>query len=162
MIFVTVGAQLPFDRLIRAVDIWAMEQKVPEVFAQTGKNKYQPNYIEYTSFLSPADFVNRFRTAEYIIGHAGMGTIITAMEYAKPLLVIPRDASLGEHRNNHQMDTVRRFSASEFFEVAYTAEELTEKMSIMLQESGGKAYKGDPCSTSSTLIEAIRRFIMQN
>ncbi len=162
MIFVTVGEQLPFDRLLKTVDIWAYENNIAEVFAQTGKSKYQPDYIEYIDFLSPADFSDRFRTADHIIGHAGMGTIITAMEYGKPLLVMPRDAALGEHRNNHQLDTVKRFASSQLFDVVYNGEELAEKMTTLLQESERKITKRDTCCTSSLLIETIRNFIMQD
>ena len=32
-----------------------------------------------------------------MVGHAGMGTIITALQSAKPLLVLPRIGALGEH-----------------------------------------------------------------
>ena len=48
------------------------------------------------------------RTA--IVAHAGMGTILTALEIGKPLLVMPRRAALGEHRNDHQLATARRFA----------------------------------------------------
>ncbi|MCI5118110.1 MAG: hypothetical protein D3913_09140 [Candidatus Electrothrix sp. LOE1_4_5] len=162
MIFVTVGTQLPFDRLIRAVDLWAGKTRTIDVFAQTGKGKYQPDNIEYKNFLSPSEFETQMRAARCVVSHAGMGTIITAMEYAKPLLVMPRDATLGEHRNNHQMDTAKRFASRQHFEVAYNEKELGRKISVILQKSGGKAYKGVPCSPSSTLIEAIRNFIMQD
>ena len=39
-----------------------------------------------------------------------MGTILTALEIGKPLLVMPRRASLGEHRNEHQLATAHRFA----------------------------------------------------
>ncbi len=38
MIFVTVGEQLPFDRLVRAVDEWAAASG-KEVFAQIGNSE---------------------------------------------------------------------------------------------------------------------------
>ncbi|MCI5150913.1 MAG: glucuronosyltransferase [Candidatus Electrothrix sp. MAN1_4] len=159
MIFVTVGAQLPFDRLIRAVDLWAGENRTIDVFAQTGKGKYQPEHIEYKNFLSPAEFESKMQAARCIVGHAGMGTIITAMEYEKPLLVMPRDATLGEHRNNHQMDTARRFAPRQHFEVAYNEEELGEKIDELIKTSNQDRTSSQCFQTSPELIKVIKDFI---
>lgn len=159
MIFVTVGAQLPFDRLVRAVDLWAEENRAIKVFAQTGKGKYRPRYIEYIDFLSPPDFESRVRAAHCIVGHAGIGTIITAMEYAKPLLVMPRDATLGEHRNNHQMDTARRFAPRQHIEVAYNEEELGKKITALIRTSNQYRSSSHSFQTSPELIKIIKDFI---
>ena len=35
-----------------------------------------------------------------IVAHAGMGTIISAMQHQKPIIIFPRIAALGEHRTN--------------------------------------------------------------
>jgi hypothetical protein len=39
-----------------------------------------------------------------------MGTILTAAELGKPLILMPRRAKFGEHRNDHQQDTVREMA----------------------------------------------------
>ena len=109
MIFVTVGTQLPFDRLIAAVDAWAGETGVGDVFAQIGPTAYVPRHIEFAQFIPPAECAQRMREADAIVAHAGMGTILNALQLGKPLLVMPRRASLGEHRNEHQSATARRF-----------------------------------------------------
>ncbi|MGO7205561.1 glucuronosyltransferase, partial [Rhizobium ruizarguesonis] len=41
MILVTVGTQLPFDRLVKAVDTFATELSKP-VLAQIGRGSYTP------------------------------------------------------------------------------------------------------------------------
>lgn len=159
MIFVTVGAQLPFDRLIKAVDVWAGQHRDTEVFAQTGKGKYRPVYIEYSEFLSPAEFDSRVDAADFLIGHAGMGTIITAIEYAKPLLVMPRDAALGEHRNNHQMDTVKHFAPRQHFNIAYNEKDVGGQIDILLENCKKYTPKTLSGSVSSNLIKTISDFI---
>ena len=45
MIFVTVGTQGPFDRLVRAVDKWAGMRARADIFAQTGPSDYQSEHI---------------------------------------------------------------------------------------------------------------------
>ena len=56
MILVTVGAQMPFDRMTRAVDAWAGERGRTDVFAQIGPTDFIPQNIEWTAFLEPEQF----------------------------------------------------------------------------------------------------------
>ncbi len=107
MIFVTVGGQLPFDRLIHTVDRWAMGEQRDDVFAQIGKSTSPPGHVRWERFLSPSDFEAKARESQVIIAHAGMGSILTALELGKPIVVMPRRARLGEHRNDHQWATVK-------------------------------------------------------
>ncbi len=60
------------------------------------------------------------QAATAIVAHAGMGTILTALEMGKPLLVMPRRAALGEHRNDHQLATASRFAELGRVKVAFS------------------------------------------
>ena len=110
VIFVTVGGQLPFDRLVHAVDQWASQHHRTDVFAQIGNSPNPPTHIEWQRLLPPPDFQSKARGAEVIVAHAGMGSILTALEFGKPIIVVPRRAHLGEHRNDHQWATVKHLS----------------------------------------------------
>lgn len=110
MIFVTVGTDLPFDRMMRVVDDWARARGRRDVFAQIGEGGWEPEHIGFTHFLQPPEFKRRFDEASLIISHAGMGTILTALLHGKPILVMPKRASLGEHRSEHQVATARRMA----------------------------------------------------
>ncbi|MDU9048758.1 MAG: glycosyltransferase [Candidatus Electrothrix sp. Rat3] len=159
IIFVTVGTQHPFDRLIKSVDFWAENNRYTNVFAQTGRSKYRAQFVDTFDFIPPDEFHNRFQAADFIIGHAGMGTIITAMEYGKPLLMMPRDTSRGEHTTNHQMDTVRHFALSQYnIDIAYSGTELIRKIDMLVKKPRGKLtpFTRTP---SLALIEAIQNFI---
>jgi UDP-N-acetylglucosamine transferase subunit ALG13 len=112
LILVTVGAQMHFDRLIRVVDEWARERGRRDVFAQVGSSEYHAHTIETVRFLDPPAFRAHAEQATAIVAHAGMGTIITALELGKPLLVFPREAARRETRNDHQIATARHFAAS--------------------------------------------------
>ncbi len=108
MIFVTVGTDLPFDRMMRVIDAWARENNRGDVFAQIGEGGWEPEFIEYSHFLQPPDFKRRFNDASLVISHAGMGTILSALLYSKPILVMPKRAAYGEHRSEHQVATAKR------------------------------------------------------
>ena len=53
MIFVTVGSQMPFDRLIRTVDDWAGGCRAPQMIAQIAGGDYVPDYMQWQRFISP-------------------------------------------------------------------------------------------------------------
>ncbi len=124
LIFVTVGTQLAFDRLIMGVDEWAGAAGGREVFAQIGPTRLRPRHIEYAQFVSPEECHERMAAAKAVVAHAGMGTILTALEMGKPLLVMPRRAALGEHRNDHQLATAHRFAELGSIKVAFDGAEL--------------------------------------
>lgn len=124
MIFVTVGTQLSFDRLIRSVDCWAKSNPDVKVFAQIGPSKLKTSYIDSTDFIRPAVADDYFRSADLIVAHAGMGSILTALQLKKPILIMPRKASLGEHRNEHQLATAKYFKGKPGIYVAMDEIEL--------------------------------------
>ena len=128
MIFVTVGGQLPFDRLVHTVDRWAAGQQRSDVFAQIGESERPPNHIQWQRFLSPPDFQYKAREARVLIAHAGMGSILTALECGKPIVVMPRRAHLGEHRNDHQWATVNHLGTDVGVVVAADEGELLEQL----------------------------------
>lgn len=105
MILVTVGMQLAFDRLIRAMDELAPTLDMP-VVAQTGKGTYQARNIRTLESIPPSEFDEMIRETRLIVAHAGIGTVLTAQKFGKPILLFPRRAALGEHRNDHQLATV--------------------------------------------------------
>ena len=119
MIFVTVGSDIPFDRLIRAVDRWARDNNRRDIFAQIGRGGWEPEFVPFTHMLNPLEFRERLAEARVIVAHAGMGTILSALQACKPILVMPRRGALGETRNDHQMDTARKLLAMGRINVAF-------------------------------------------
>jgi len=128
MIFVTVGSQIPFDRLIRAVDEWAGAHARSDVFAQIADTPYRPEHIDFTNFLTPTEFAEAVQRCSVIVAHAGMGTIISALELGKQVVVMPRRGSLHETRNDHQVATAQSFGAQGRIIVASDERELPYKL----------------------------------
>ena len=101
MIFVAVGTQFSFDRLIKYMDEWARDNE-EEVFAQIGDGAYTPQHMKWERFLDGAEYNKYIQEASVFVSHAGMGNIISARQQQTPIIVINRQFELGEHRNNHQ------------------------------------------------------------
>ena len=156
MIFATVGTQVHFDRLIQAVDGWAGSSGRRDVFAQTGPSSYCPKYIESKPFIDPDEFRARMAEATIVIGHAGMGSILTALEFGKRIIVMPRRSDLGEHRNDHQVATAKYYGNQGRILVAQDERELFEKL-----QQFEKLHDINPISpqASPLLISTIRGFV---
>jgi beta-1,4-N-acetylglucosaminyltransferase len=133
VIFVTVGTVFPFDRLITAVDALAGNGWTGEAFfAQVGVGGARPRYMEWTETLAWQGFAERMAEAHAVIAHAGMGTIVSALEAGKPLLVMPRRRQFGEHVNEHQVATARRFEESGHILVAWDEGQVEAKARALM------------------------------
>jgi UDP-N-acetylglucosamine transferase subunit ALG13 len=156
VIFVTVGSQEPFDRLIRAVDKWAGLRGRSDVFAQIASSSFRPRRIEFTQFIEPEEFNRVMQEAQVIVAHAGMGSIISALELGKPIVVMPRRAEFRETRNDHQVATAERFGAQGRVMVANNEQDLPEKLdhALTLRDTDRIQAQASP-----RLIATIRAFL---
>ena len=156
MIFVTVGTQLPFDRLIRTMDGWA-NATGSNVFAQVGPaSSYKPCHIRTRADLSPEAFDEAMDEARIIVAHAGMGTILSGLERGKPVIIMPRRAIYGEHRNDHQLATAAKLTHLNGLHVAADETALLRLLSDHTLLKNGPALAS---GASQGLITAIREFI---
>lgn len=118
MILVAVGTQFAFDRLVETVDRWAQDTGRTDVVAQIGPAGYAPVAMKTFGMIPPAEFAALQRDADVIIAHAGMGSILGALEWGRPIIIMPRRFALGEHRNDHQLATATRFADVDGIHVA--------------------------------------------
>lgn len=121
-IFLTVGTQLKFDRLIKYAEEIVDEDTNLEIFFQLGAGSYIPSVGEYCFSMPEEDFQKRIDSCDLVVAHAGIGSIVSALSNGKPLIVVPREVTFGEHRNNHQVDTTSRLNSD--IKVARTKDEL--------------------------------------
>ncbi|MBN2736612.1 MAG: hypothetical protein JXR70_06495 [Spirochaetales bacterium] len=122
-----MGTQGHFDRFIRLVDLWAVD-KNKSIIAQIGNCQYKPKNIDFVPYMSSWDVEQRIKSADVVISHAGMGTIITGLKYKKRILVFPRLSRFFEHRNDHQVDTAKAFLKLGYIDAAFSEAELIEKL----------------------------------
>lgn len=156
MIFATVGTQLPFDRMIRAIDKWNKKQELTDCFAQVGVGGCAASHIAFAETLTPSQFAKQIAKCKVIVSHAGMGTILTALQIGKPIVVMPRLASLGEHRNDHQLATVENLRGISGIYVAKNEEELIRALDQVQSLDGGDKYSPH---AQDGLLKAISNFV---
>jgi len=156
VIFLTVGAQMAFDRLVRAVDGWAARSPRIDLFGQIGPAQYEPSRFAWTRFVEGSAFLDRVRESKVIVAHAGMGTILTALEIGKPILLFPRRGDLRETRNDHQIATAKRFADRPGVYVAFDEEALVKHLDQI------DTFEAPPrmgATASAELMERVRMFI---
>lgn len=155
MILVTVGMQLGFDRLIRAMDKLAPSLET-EIIAQTGKGSYVPANMTAREKIGPAQFEELVERSDLIVSHAGIGTILTAQRFSTPIVLFPRRFVHGEHRNDHQVATVRNLDGRSGLLVAMDENELEARIVQGLAMAGTRA---ELSPTARQIQDAIGRFI---
>jgi UDP-N-acetylglucosamine transferase subunit ALG13 len=154
MIFLTVGTQFPFDRLVRTVDEVCENGFREEIFAQIGDTSYKPRNFQSVASLSKNMFDKYLKGASGVISHAGMGVIIMALDNKKPLLAMPRLKKYGEVVNDHQVDIARKFEKLGHILSVYSMEELPEKLQQL------KAFVPKPRENQAQAVaNRIARFL---
>jgi UDP-N-acetylglucosamine transferase subunit ALG13 len=157
MIFLTVGTQFGFDRLVQAVDSVLEDGLIDEeVYGQIGTASYQPKNFPYTDFINSEEFARCVKNCSGIISHAGIGSIMMALDNHKPLLVMPRLHRYHEVVNDHQVDICEKFESLGHLLVAYDAQDLREKIKHLKSFVPKERH-----NQADTVVNRIRVFLSQ-
>ncbi len=155
MIFVAVGTQFSFNRLIQYMDEWAAQHD-EEVIAQISDGDFIPEHIQWQRFLEGEQYNKNIHEASVFVSHAGMGNIISAREQQTPIIVMNRQFKLGEHRNDHQADGLKWMEKLDGVYIASTQKELNQHLANIDQ----LALKNSPKTVGNqTLTNYIADFI---
>ena len=107
MIFVTIGTNEPFDRLLDAVDRLTTSEPI---VVQCGSSGVRPARAECVSYL-PFETVLRYMSeARVVVSHAGVGSILAALGCGKRPVVVPRIHRLGDAVDDHQLELGRKLA----------------------------------------------------
>lgn len=160
MIFVTIGSMFPFDRLIQAMDVWAagQPQAYDCVLAQIGAGGLRPAHMRWVERMDRAAYDATVAGARLVVAHAGVGSVVTAGQFGKPIVVLPRRLHLSEHTSDHQMETAGWLRGKPGVHVAETEGDLGACIAAALAEgeTGARIEAGaDPA-----FIARLRAFIM--
>ena len=160
MIFVTIGSAvegIEFTRLIKKMD--EIAGKIDEeVVMQIGTVPYEPQNAKYFRYTSYQENLSHFQKASLVVGHGGTGTILNALKFQVPIVVVPRRHHYGEHVDDHQVELAQRLVGNELIKVVYELEDL-ESAVKEVRERGKKADKGKTYAERDALIKTLRDFV---
>jgi UDP-N-acetylglucosamine transferase subunit ALG13 len=157
LIFVTVGSMLPFDRMVRAVDDLAPSFPEQSFRAQIGEATYMPVNMAYDRRLPAKTFSEAVAACSLMVAHAGMGSILTAAEAGKPIVIMPRRLANGEILTDHQLATARRLGERPGVYLAMDESELNQAIARALADGGKGA--GLASRAPAPFINRIKDFI---
>jgi UDP-N-acetylglucosamine--N-acetylmuramyl-(pentapeptide) pyrophosphoryl-undecaprenol N-acetylglucosamine transferase len=148
LLFATVGATLPFDRLVRTVADAKAAGQIPEtIILQVGEGGLKPDGTDAHETF-PFDEVKAIlRRADIVVCHGGTGSLITALREGCRVVALPRLFSLREHYDDHQLQITEAFAARGLLQIAHSPEEF----SAALQ----RARQADPAIATTSPDQLI-------
>ncbi|HKR87543.1 MAG TPA: glycosyltransferase [Phenylobacterium sp.] len=157
LLFATVGATLPFDRLVDSVAQLSQDGTISEaVTIQTGIGGRRPDGVSVSETLPFGEVQALLREASIVVCHGGTGSMITALRQGCHVIAMPRQAKAGEHYDDHQMEIVDAFQKRGLAMRADTVEDLREALAVARQRPRVKA------TTEPTELIAFLRGVMES
>ena len=159
MILVTLGTQdKSFKRLLKAIDNEIKNKNIKEkVIVQAGYTKYKTDNMEIFDYCSSEELDKLMKEANLIITHGGVGSILGALKYDKPVIAAARLSKYKEHNNDHQKQII-----NEFVKEGYILElDDFSKLSDKLKEAKKftpKKYK----SNNKKFVQGITKYIEED
>ncbi len=133
MILVTVGTHPDgFPRMVRKMDAIAAESS-EEVIMQISYSSYKPRNAKYFDFVPLFEMERLIKAARLIVTHDGAGSILTALKYNKPMIVIPRLKKFGECNYDNKVEWTQLLERENRLKLVYDVGELDELLMTYAQ-----------------------------
>lgn len=158
MIFVVLGTQkFQCNRLLKEIDRLVADGTIQdEVFAQRGCSDYEPQNYHFADFLTKEEFEKRVEDSTLLITHSGVGTILSALNHHKPVIVYPRLKKYKEHVDNHQLDIATAFSKKKIVLMCSEEDDLAQ----VIEQSKDFSF-GTYVSQRENVLQTIRGYIQK-
>lgn len=158
LIFATVGATLPFPRLVDLVVEAKLAGRISEnVILQVGDDDRNLPLVPDISIVRSMPFEDVQETlqrARIVICHGGTGSILTALRASCAVIVLPRLFSRGEHYDDHQLEITGSFERRGLLRSATDSEDLRKAL------DWARTFEPRVVTTDySDMIEALREYI---
>lgn len=159
MILITLGTQdKEFTRILKKVDELITKKIIKEeVIVQAGYTKYESKNMKIFSYVSKKKLEEYIDKADFIITHAGVGTIFDCLKKNKKIIAIPRMAKYKEHNNDHQLQIVEEFGKKGFILPVYEMDEL-ESALVKIKKFKPNKYQ----SNNQNMIDLVSNYIDGN
>lgn len=156
MIFVCLGTQdKSFIRLLMKIDEMIEAKMIQdEVVVQAGSTKYESKNMKVLNFIPMNEFNTYIENCDFLITHAGVGTIINGINHGKKVIAVARREKYGEHENDHQVEITTKFEDMGYIIGCKDVIELESKFSL-LEELIVKPYE----SNAKQFCEIIDKLI---
>lgn len=155
MVLVTLGTQdQKFYRLLDAIENSNIND---EIIVQAGGSiDYQSKKMKLFKFIDYNEMNELINKADYIITHAGTGSVLMPLQNNKKVIVCARLEKYGEHINDHQLDLSTIFS-EEGYVLEYKENDNLDDIINKLNTFKRKPYKSNTTNFINKLKEEINK-----
>jgi UDP-N-acetylglucosamine transferase subunit ALG13 len=153
LIFATVGSHptYKFERLLRA-----LEGVDGELVVQYGPGRPPQNATVAVPWMRFEEIVANIERADRIVSHAGVGTILCAVQAGRVPVVFPRLKRFDETVDDHQLDLARRLAMTG--KVIVVEDDAALAAAIAAAAPAGTVDDG----SGAALIDAVRAELHQS
>ena len=159
MILVLLGTQdKPFTRLLDSVQEQIELGNIKEeVIVQKGCTPFKSNDMKLFDLIAMDELDKLVKSANIIITHGGVGSILNGLQYNKKIIVCPRLKKYKEHTNDHQLEIVENFY-KEGYILKLDETDSLENVLHEIKKFKPKKYQ----SNTNNMIQLIEKFIEEN
>lgn len=161
MILVATGNYLAFPRLVTSVEQLKAQGVIEdEVLLQVGgAADFKSESCKVARFLPPEEFERALREASVVVSHAGVGTLIQALNAGKVPVVMPRCKQYGEHVDDHQFEVARALAAQGRVILACDAPDLPAAIARARSLHGKRPSVDSPARMIRLVSQAIEELL---
>ena len=151
-ILVTVGTDHhPFQRLVDWGDRYAARHPEHQVFIQYGSAR-PPAHALRSALLDHAQLQTEIARSDAVVCHGGPATITDIRRGGLTPVSVPRDPSLGEHVDEHQIRFVQRISDAGLVDVC---RDVDERLDAAVESALARERRS--ADDANTVAPAVRR-----
>ncbi|RZL47532.1 MAG: exopolysaccharide biosynthesis protein [Pedobacter sp.] len=116
MILVLLGTfKIDFSRPIKAIEKAVLAGRVTdEIIIQAGHTNYKSDVLTIRKFIDSDELSGLYDSAEVVVTHAGVGSILKGFEKGKKIIAVPRLYKYHEHVDDHQLDILEEFTKENY------------------------------------------------
>jgi len=148
VIFATVGSHptFKFDRLLNALEGLPGD----ELIVQHGPGEPPANAREAVAFMSFEEMLAHMGRASVVVSHAGVGSILCALQSGRTPVVMPREAQFDETVDDHQVELARALAPTGRIVLVEAAGELPAAVDAT------RSCDSVPIGDAAGLLQAVR------
>lgn len=157
MILVVLGTQdKPFTRLLKALESQKKSGLIDdEIIVQSGTTQYSSDVMKCFDLIPIEEFDHLIETADLMITHGGVGSILGALKKHKKVIAVARLQEYGEHVNDHQKEILEQFEQMGYLLCCENFDDLHE-MIHQIHQFVPKPYQ----STTENVVNVIKNYIL--
>lgn len=151
LIFVTVGTHhQPFQRLLDALDSLPAD----ELVVQFGHGAPPAGIRHASAFMGFAEMLEHFHTADAVVTHAGVGSILCARRAGHVPVVVPRRRRHAEHVDDHQVELTQELDDLGAVVAVWEMDRLAPAVASVSRPNSGSS------TSNGRLQEAVRTALL--